>query len=201
VTQRKICVGGTKANQPCGKNADCPGGACTGTRLDYNGKFKIGTEVKNALDLTDADKKTLGDDFNRERSTVMKEYPGQLSFILPPRPPDDSCPTCGILLTKCDRDADRDGVTNAADNCPTFPNSDQADSIGNGVGDICRTPQVCDVDGNGVIDSRDISYILAARGLPAAGPDPDPRDANGDGVITIDDARICTLRCTRTGCQ
>src|SRR5262252_10913050 len=36
-------------------------------------------------------------------------------------------------------DADRDGVPDAVDNCPSVPNTDQADADGNGVGDACQT--------------------------------------------------------------
>jgi len=58
---------------------------------------------------------------------------------------------------------------------------------------------VCDVDGNGVIDSIDISAIFAARGSPPAFPG-DPRDVDGDGLITVNDARICVNRCTNPRC-
>ncbi len=51
----------------------------------------------------------------------------------------------------------------------------------------------CDVDENGDIDRTDIGLIFAARGMTASGPN-DPRDPNGDGIITVQDARICTLR-------
>jgi hypothetical protein len=57
---------------------------------------------------------------------------------------------------------------------------------------------VCDVDGNGVVDRTDIGLVRAAIGLvPVAG---DVRDANGDGKITINDVRACTLRCTNANC-
>lgn len=57
---------------------------------------------------------------------------------------------------------------------------------------------VCDIDGDGDVDSNDVSLIRAAIGqTPGAN---DPRDANRDGRITINDARYCTLRCTRPNC-
>jgi streptogramin lyase len=56
----------------------------------------------------------------------------------------------------------------------------------------------CDVDVDGDVDSIDIALIRAAIGqTPTLN---DPRDANGDGKITINDARYCALRCTRTSC-
>ena len=56
----------------------------------------------------------------------------------------------------------------------------------------------CDVNGDSKIDSTDINLILAARNTSAL-PD-DPRDADGDGIITVNDARICVNRCTNTLC-
>lgn len=58
--------------------------------------------------------------------------------------------------------------------------------------------QACDVDGDNDIDVNDIVRIRAGIGqTPVAN---DPRDANGDGKITVGDARTCTLRCTRAQC-
>lgn len=58
--------------------------------------------------------------------------------------------------------------------------------------------QVCDVDADGDIDRVDIGLIFAARNTPAQPGD--PRDADGDGVITILDGRRCMLMCTLPGC-
>lgn len=56
----------------------------------------------------------------------------------------------------------------------------------------------CDIDGDGDVDSADVSAIRAAIGqVPSSG---DPRDANSDGKITINDARACVLKCTRPNC-
>jgi hypothetical protein len=58
--------------------------------------------------------------------------------------------------------------------------------------------QVCLIDGDQDVDSLDIGLIRAGIGqVPAPN---DPRDANGDGKITINDVRFCTLRCTRPAC-
>lgn len=57
----------------------------------------------------------------------------------------------------------------------------------------------CDVDDNGQIDRLDIIAIMARRNQPALGPD-DPADANGDGWIDANDARMCTLECDNDRC-
>jgi hypothetical protein len=57
---------------------------------------------------------------------------------------------------------------------------------------------VCDIDLDGDVDTVDLGLIRSGIGqTPAAG---DPRDANFDGKITINDVRACTLKCTRAGC-
>jgi hypothetical protein len=58
---------------------------------------------------------------------------------------------------------------------------------------------MCDVNGDGKIDINDINAIFAARNTPAAG-DNDPRDPDRDGIITVNDARICVNRCTNAHC-
>lgn len=60
-------------------------------------------------------------------------------------------------------------------------------------------PLVCDVNGDRTVDMSDIGAIFAARGGVATGPD-DPRDSNGDGVISINDGRLCVLQCTNYRC-
>ena len=113
-------------------------------------------------------------------------------------------------------DSDGDGVCDNVDNCVSTPNPNQEDGDGDGVGDVCDncpvTPNadqdpaacqnqvlVCDVDSDGDIDKIDLSLISRARNQPASGPD-DPRDANGDGVITATDMKACTPKCTRPYC-
>jgi hypothetical protein len=57
----------------------------------------------------------------------------------------------------------------------------------------------CDIDGDGDVDINDLALIRAGIGQPPAGSD--PRDANSDGKITINDVRACTLLCTRASCS
>jgi hypothetical protein len=57
---------------------------------------------------------------------------------------------------------------------------------------------ICDIDGDGEVSRKDIDAILGARGTQATPAD--SRDADGDGVITVNDARICVLACTKPEC-
>jgi beta-lactam-binding protein with PASTA domain len=64
---------------------------------------------------------------------------------------------------------------------------------------IARNLPICDVNGDGQIDSRDIALIDAVLNTPAAGSY-DPRDSDRNGVINILDARKCVTQCAHTGC-
>ncbi|MDJ0789780.1 MAG: LamG domain-containing protein [Myxococcota bacterium] len=61
-------------------------------------------------------------------------------------------------------------------------------------------PAPCDVDGNGFVDRFDIDAIFSARGQGASGPD-DPRDRNEDGIISVNDGRLCVLECSEPDCE
>jgi prepilin-type N-terminal cleavage/methylation domain-containing protein len=56
----------------------------------------------------------------------------------------------------------------------------------------------CDIGSKGSVDMTDIRIIWAS--LNALAVKGDPRDADGDGSITANDARICVVRCTKPGC-
>ena len=59
--------------------------------------------------------------------------------------------------------------------------------------------EVCDVDADDDVDRLDIRLITSARNQTA---DPgDPRDADGDGVITVSDARTCVAQCSIARCR
>jgi hypothetical protein len=64
---------------------------------------------------------------------------------------------------------------------------------------IARNLPICDVNGDGQVDSRDLALIDAVLNTPAAGPY-DPRDPDRNGVINILDARKCVTLCTHAGC-
>lgn len=56
----------------------------------------------------------------------------------------------------------------------------------------------CDVNGDQKVDTSDLNLIRAGIGQPPVSGD--PRDANLDGKITINDVRFCTAKCTNAGC-
>ena len=58
---------------------------------------------------------------------------------------------------------------------------------------------LCDASGDEFIDRSDIALIMAARNTPATPPN-DRRDEDGDGIISVVDARRCALLCSLPGC-
>jgi len=65
---------------------------------------------------------------------------------------------------------------------------------------LTNTPQAkCDIDQDGDIDQIDLALISRGRGQRAIGLN-DPRDADGDGLITPNDVKTCIPKCTRTNC-
>ena len=97
-------------------------------------------------------------------------------------------------------DADGDGIPDSTDNCPNVSNPDQKDSNGNGIGDACEVPVVkrCYVDSDNDIDAYDILAVLKATGKHVSATD--PRDADGNRVVTLGDAAKCASMCTRRYC-
>ena len=70
-------------------------------------------------------------------------------------------------------------------------------SLSTVVGLIEATP--CDVDNSGEIDLFDIKAITQSRNTSTEAGD--PRDVDGDGIVTILDARQCVLACTNPRCS
>ncbi|HOW73601.1 MAG TPA: thrombospondin type 3 repeat-containing protein [Phycisphaerae bacterium] len=72
--------------------------------------------------------------------------------------------TATTLITARPGDTDSDGVEDPADNCPTVANSDQADSNGNGIGDLCDPGIITDL----AVDPKEaLSTITVPEGATA----------------------------------
>jgi hypothetical protein len=94
------------------------------------------------------------------------------------------------------RDTDGDGVPDSIDACPGTPAGTKVDAVGC---PVIRLNRVCDADGDGDVDWRDIKAITLAIGQKATGPT-DPRDVNRNGKIDLKDVVLCTSKCDRRLC-
>jgi len=108
------------------------------------GTFKTSSgEFKDYNSLTPDELKEIIDEFERERTKLEREYRNV--------PPSQG-------LQGCDEDADRDGVPNSTDNCPSYGESNptQTDRDCDGVGDGCDNcpgtfnPDQADSDHDGI---------------------------------------------------
>jgi len=104
-----------------------------------------------------------------------------------------------------------DGFPDGSDNCPTIPNTDQADTDGDTVGNVCdncpdtSNPDQTDTNGDGIGDACEIeptptceeclSPLLEVEGLATVIANVDPNIGGGVGPIVTDDeeaiAKIC----------
>lgn len=94
------------------------------------------------------------------------------------------CLALALLTFSCDDepvapsvfiDSDGDTVADSIDNCPETPNPNQADSDGDGIGDVCDDS---DTDGDGIADNQD--------NCPQT-PNPDQADSDGNGIGDVCD--------------
>jgi hypothetical protein len=101
----------------------------------------------------------------------------------------ESVPNNPYILVVAARDTDGDGIPDASDNCPSVANPDQADSNGNGIGDVCDGATVTlkktakSFKYNGAAGS--ISFTVTSAGNPG-GQVPVESLVEGAGWITID---------------
>lgn len=63
---------------------------------------------------------------------------------------------------------------------------------------VVQPPVACDIDGDRDVDRNDIQAIVGRRNTPAVLDD--PFDVDGDGIVTVQDARRCSLDCTLPRC-
>lgn len=79
-----------------------------------------------------------------------------------------------------------------------FAGEDIASIPGIPVSVVTQPHTVCDIFSRGKIDIGDIRMISAS--LNSLATINDPRDADRDGRITVNDARFCVVRCTNPNC-
>jgi hypothetical protein len=90
-------------------------------------------------------------------------------------------------------DTDQDTIPDQYDNCPFAPNTNQKDSVGNGIGDACRCG---DVSNDGLVNASDKTILgrslagLSPYGSVGSMPGFNKCDVNGDGACNLADNTI-----------
>ncbi len=100
-------------------------------------------------------------------------YPTNIGACCPPGEywAEDHCEAC--------TDSDVDEVCDSLDNCPDDPNIDQADTNGDGVGDVCDTES--DTDDDGLTDADEVNIYNT---------DPNDPDSDDDTLLDGDEVNI-----------
>ena len=81
---------------------------------------------------------------------------------------------------RCNADADGDNVSDSFDNCVSVANPNQADTDGDGLGDVCDA----DVDNDGILNAADNCPAVKNR---------NQLDDDGDGIGDACDAKYCVV--------
>ena len=128
--------------------------------------------VTLSIDSDSATRLLLAGDFPGATvsGAAFEQTPEGIALLLQPGHSD-------VTVSPCDSDGD--GVSDANDNCPTVPNTGQADEDGDGIGDACDP----DRDGDGVANAATTARMTRTR----------PEDADGDGIgdVCDHDVRVC----------
>jgi hypothetical protein len=98
-------------------------------------------------------------------------------------------------------DLDGDGVLNAADNCPTTPNTNQLDTYppgGNGCGDACECDADCNADQK--VDLSDLVMLKEEFMRADCAANPCPADCNYDSKVDLADLVMLKEEFLRTDC-
>jgi peptidase C13-like protein len=107
--------------------------------------------------------------------------------------------------TPINADANSDGkiaMWEAHQYARTHDSAQEHPQIGESINGACDTtlikaPDLCDINMDGKIDRSDLQLVLQGLGRAVS---VDPRDIDGDGKITVVDARQCVLRCSHPNC-
>lgn len=98
----------------------------------------------------------------------------------------DACDDCPLAFDPEQADLDGDGTGEACDTCPGLANPGQEDGDGDGLGDACD-PFGCfaDFDGDGLINTVDLSFLLGGWGTPLYDLDGDEEVGSSDIALIL----------------
>jgi cysteine-rich repeat protein len=125
----------------CDTSEDCgPSAYCDPDFCDTDTGFCIGRSADTCVDDADCNRCLL-----RYPATCVPEDPASC-------PDDSTCEPALIVAATAASDVDLDGVRDEQDNCPFTPNTNQADSDDDTVGDACDLDVVVTTCPNGAVE-------------------------------------------------